>query len=176
MHGRNENMKMRFINMIQVIRFRSWQNFFLSCMCGIGLLVIASCESFLGVEPPPDKIPSELIFADDAAATGAVVGIYLNFYDRLSFAGGRESSIGVLAGLSADELLNDPGAATQLQSFELNQLIADNANILNIWTSMYKGIYQANAILEGLEKPNGVTPATRDQLKGEALFVRAFCH
>ncbi len=39
-----------------------------------------------------------------------------------------------------------------------------------------QSIYTANAILEGLSAPNGVTPPIQAQLQGEALFIRAFAY
>ncbi len=41
---------------------------------------------------------------------------------------------------------------------------------------MYKAIYQANAVLEGLDAYTGVTAPVKSQLRGEALFIRGFTH
>jgi hypothetical protein len=60
--------------------------------------------------------------------------------------------------------------------FYNGSLSTDNATNLNIWRGFYSVIYQANALLEGLEKPNGVSPEVAKQLRGESKFLRAFSY
>lgn len=136
---------------------------------------LSSCKKFLDVETPNSKIPNERVFASDEMANAALAGLYLNMYES-GFASGGVSSAAVLTGLSADELRSNLEPDPALVSFETNQLLADNAQVLNLWISIYKSIYQANSIIEGLEVSKGVSSLKKDQLRGEALFVRAFCH
>lgn len=142
----------------------------------IFLSSLSACENFLDVDPLNSKIPSDQVFADDVSATAAISGLYLDIYLPVSFAGGSPNSIVSLAGLSADELHNNLASDPQAVEFEQNNLNAANSKILSLWTSMYKGIFQANAIIEGLDNSSGVSLVLKDQLRGEALFVRAFCH
>ena len=138
--------------------------------------LIQACDSFLDVDPPENSVLSELVFSDDVSANSAMAGVYIHLYDGNSFASGSQYSVTMLAGLSADELHNVLGQDVQWTSFEYNVLLATNQNILSLWKSMYKSIYEANAMLEGLQKSSDVTTATKNQLRGEALFVRAFCY
>jgi hypothetical protein len=49
--------------------------------------------------------------------------------------------------------------------------------VLNrLWNIGYQSIYQCNALLEGFNKPNGLSSTTNQQLQGEVLFVRAFLY
>lgn len=41
---------------------------------------------------------------------------------------------------------------------------------------MYKTIYEANAVLEGLSASVNISPAVKSQLEGEARFIRAFAY
>lgn len=78
-----------------------------------------------------------------------------------------------LCGLTADEL--DNNSSVQFDEFYENG-IAPASPVLNpyIWTPAYNYIYQANAIIEGLSSSKNISPATINQLMGEALFIRAF--
>jgi len=85
-------------------------------------------------------------------------------------------AMSVYPALSSDELYNT-APDTDVDPFTHNALSSDNAIIYNnIWRYAYVYLYQANAILEGLENSTGVSAATKKQLKGEAKFIRAFCY
>ncbi|RYZ30555.1 MAG: RagB/SusD family nutrient uptake outer membrane protein, partial [Sphingobacteriales bacterium] len=49
------------------------------------------------------------------------------------------------------------------------------ANLLNCWTNMYAGIERANLLLENIDKAEA-PQATKDVIRGEALFLRAYYH
>lgn len=159
---------MRKINVYIILRCR-----ILRCLLP-GLFII-SCESFLEVDIPKNKIASELVFSDDVTATSAVTGIYQDMLGAQSFSSGNYLSTVALSGLAADELSNY-NEIDGLVDFEENVLTPSNNNISLLWTSMYKTIYQANAVLEGLSNSQSLTLKTKTQLEGEALFIRAFCH
>jgi starch-binding outer membrane protein, SusD/RagB family len=134
----------------------------------------ASC-SFLEIDPPKSRVESEVVFSNDITATSAVLGIYAGLYDN-SFANGTERGLAMTAGLASDELVNYTKADLTSLEFEDNDLSTENSYILGQWSSMYKAVYEANAVLEGLEKSTGLSDAVKAQLKGESLFVRAFCY
>jgi hypothetical protein len=117
-----------------------------------------------------------VVFSDNETATAALVGIYLDIYRNASFAGGGQLGLSTLAGLSSDELKNNPHNDPLSLDFEHNSLNASNSYVLGLWTSMYKAIYQANAIIEGLRNSSAISSSAKQQLTGEALFIRAFCH
>jgi hypothetical protein len=138
------------------------------------LSIFTSCESFLEIDLPKSKISSELVFSDDVTATAAATGMYVGMYE--GFASGSFSGTLSLAGLSADELRYYSGYELYITQFYENELTPDNAYIETLWASIYHSVYQANSLLEGLSASSGVTPTVNDQLRGEALFVRAFSH
>jgi hypothetical protein len=130
-------------------------------------LITLSCKKFLNLEPPIDKVSSELVFDNDEAAKSSITGIYSRMSNS-GIASGDLSSISVLAGLCADEL---ESYSISYDPYYKNSLVPGN---LNSWTEPYQFIYSANAILEGLDKTTKVSNIVKDQIKGEALFIRGF--
>lgn len=136
--------------------------------------LFTGCQKFLDIPAPPDKINKESAFASDATATAAITGIYSEMINNAQqFTSGFTT---LYAGLSADELeYYTPG---QLDEFRANEITEQNhSNLTNyFWAPAYKFIYSANLAIEQLEISTTLSPATRDQLLGEAKFTRAFCY
>jgi hypothetical protein len=145
-------------------------------LTSIILILFISCKKFVEVGFPRTSLSSSAVFASDATATAAISGIYNQMSGTQSLATGF-NSLSYVAGLSADELVNyQTGNLTYQQFFE-NSLTPSNSTLTsNIWGEPYQYIYKANAILEGLQSSSGITPALKSQLRGEALFIRAFAH
>ena len=134
------------------------------------LLVFTSCKKFLEIDPPKTSLVNETIFKNDAQATVAVTGMYAKMAAG-SYSSGN-SSISFYAGLSSDELI---GYGTYLPIYE-NQIYPEFTTYAAVYSGPYQSIYACNSIIEGLSNASGVTPATKAQLKGEALFLRAFAY
>lgn len=138
------------------------------------LLVFSGCEKFVDVELTNSKIPTDLVFGDDNTANSAMVGLYYSM-ERNLFITGVRNSLSRLCALSADELY-DYSSTDGVVQFEENILTADNLNCQNLWNAGYEIIYQANAIVEGVNSSDHLSDAVRNQLIGESLFLRAFSH
>lgn len=149
------------------------KNKLLYILTGIAVssIAITSCTKFTEIDLPGTRISSEAAFIDDAAATSTLAGLYTKLTTS-NLASGRAT---VFAGIAADELIRY-GANDNYQQIANNAISPDNPETESIWTGTYGIIAQANACIEGLATATGVTPATRKQLTGEALFVRAFCY
>lgn len=135
------------------------------------LLLFSSCKKFLSIPPPQTETQANQIFENDEAAVSATTGLYNQMLtSNLWLANG---GVTVYSGLSADELLNT-SSGIAVDGFTANALLPGNDILAaNFWIPAYKTIYQANAILERLSNATALTPAVHDQLKGEALLVRA---
>lgn len=134
------------------------------------------CSKLVSVDPPSASIVTENVYTDDAKATAALVSIYSSIAAAAAgYAPGGTQSFTLMAGLSADELINYSTAADRAE-FYVNTISAGNTTNLAIWRTTYNFIYRANAVLEGLQNATGVTAATKAQLTGEAKFLRAFFH
>ena len=144
-------------------------------LTSVSLILAISCKKFVQVSPPITQLGSAVVFTSDATATAAMSGIYSNMMQS-GFASGDISSISYLAGLSADEL-NLYATVTDDAEFYDNNITPANGTLNgSLWSMAYQYIYAANAVLEGLNTSAGVSADVKNQLTGEAKFVRAFCH
>ena len=135
-------------------------------------LSAASCKKFLEANIPTSKVNSHLVFTDEAMATSAVAGIYYNMVANGYVSG--INSVTINTGLTSDELINHI-PLIDAEYFGKNNILAQNATNLALWSSMYHTIYQANAVLEGIEN-SSLKIEVKDQVKGEAKFLRAFSY
>jgi len=146
----------------------------------IGMIIflaasLISCEDFVEVETPNDKLIRTQVFEDDATAKSAMVGIY-NQLRLAAFSNGSRSSVTLLSGLSADNIRNINTTNFTRMEFEQNELLPNNPNNLDIWSSAYNMIYMTNSLLEGLENSEKITAELKTHMEGEARFVRAFTY
>lgn len=135
---------------------------------------LTSCEQFIDVDAPKTQIVNAKVFENEAGVRAALVGIYSELMTSTTFASGGDIGVTVIAGLSADELDNHSTRPARIA-------IADNTltplnTVSSIWTEAYLTIYEANAILEGVNNSVSLSQSLRDQAIGEALFIRAFAH
>jgi hypothetical protein len=133
-----------------------------------------SCKKFIEVSPPKTQLTTATVFQDDQTANSAVAGLYSNMYHLNSV----ESTFGGLQltinpGLTADELYKP---ASPTNPYFQNSIPSSDGDISQAWQGFYTTIYDANSILEGLQASSTLSSSMKNQLSGEALFVRAFCH
>jgi hypothetical protein len=139
-------------------------------ICGIPL----SCKKLIEVHPPADQLTTDAVFSSDETATSAILGLYSEIMKFNNYIG--NGALSVYPGLSADEITRTATNATD-DAFSSNS-IPTNSTVLqtNLWQKAYNHIYQANAILENLSRSESVSAGVKDQLSGEAKFLRAFFH
>lgn len=153
-----------------------------SCALKISVLLIIivqiSCKKLVDIPPPPASIAESNVYTNDATAIAVLTGIYTGMNSAGPFTGNR--SITLFAGLSADELTLRSGLNTIPQIFYYkNTLSATAPNAISgseQWNPLYNHIYKCNAAIEGLSSSNAnvLMPVVRQQLLGEAKFLRAF--
>jgi hypothetical protein len=150
----------------------------LQLACFLILLAQTSCKKLVDVNAPITSISDELVFTNDATATATVTGIYLRMSGtQYGFASGGLASVTLFAALSADELINFPESqASNSAYFYSNTLLPDGIEPELMWAEMYQYIYTANVVIEKLTDNTAITPVVRQQLTGEAKFIRAFCY
>ncbi len=131
----------------------------------------SACKKFVDIAPPLTQAESSTVFSSDQTATSAAVGLYYQITaSNLTYLNG---AITVYTGLSSDELI-DAGSNSTYDAFE-NNAIPSNVSAINsaFWSNAYKYIYQANAVIEGLNSSATLSKPIKDQLMGEMLFTRA---
>lgn len=133
---------------------------------------MTACRKAVEVAPPITSLVSANVFQNNTTASAAVTGIYSDMVSYTSFLGGGNIGVSCIMGLSADELQYYGTTSLWEQIYQNAQL---STNPPAIWTPLYNYIYQANSAIEGLSSSTGVTTALRQQLVGEAKFIRAFC-
>lgn len=138
------------------------------CILAIILFAGASCEKFLAIPTPNDKLATEVVFSDSASASLAVSGVLSRFTDA-----GFLSAQVRWAGFSADELVNGY-ADVELEQIATNNIHPDNTLIRNLWSAIYEHLYQINSSIEGIGSSDGIAPNAAAQLMGELRFLRAY--
>jgi starch-binding outer membrane protein, SusD/RagB family len=143
---------------------------------GIGLMH-SGCTRLVESEPPSGSLTGITVYKTDATAIAAFNGIYIGLNGRLVQG---LNSIGLLAGLSADELslYNGVTDANYLGYYynSLSQKLGTLQSGVDSWSPLYTLIFNCNVALEGLTSTTSLTPAVKQQLLGEATFLRAFSY
>lgn len=141
-------------------------------MC-IVLYLHSSCEDFITVDPPAGQLVKATVFSDDMTAESALKGLYA----QLAFGhfGGGADGLSHLTALSSDEL-QFVNTSENLLQFNDNALLSTTPQITILWNSSYQYIFSCNSLIEGLNGSSAVTSELKNQLTGEALFIRAYIH
>lgn len=137
------------------------------------LLHLSACRKFVEVGDPKDELAANVVFTSDATATAAVVGIYSDM-NAVNYQFGNVLTT-FLGSMSADDFVY---AATfaNFDEFKNNAIQPGNPYVATFWSQPYNYIYRANVIIDGAGKSTQLSPAVKNQVMGEAYFVRAFCH
>lgn len=146
----------------------------------------ASCKKLLEIPPPIDTISTVQVFSTDAAAEGALAGVYTRMINGeglslnittpyRTFSAGLSTFMG---GMSSDEFTTVSSIANYMPLEQNKITIATSASTAEIWSSAYKIIYGANAVIEGVAASTSseLRDSARRQLTAEAKFVRAFSY
>lgn len=127
------------------------------------------------VPAPITGLNSSNVYNSDATAIAAVT----SFYTTMEGGGSISSNalaLSVLPELSADNLSVISGALVTYEAYYTNNLNSNNNTGVEFWNLFYPLIFDANAAIAGLQASGSLTPAVRQQLIGEAEFVRAFSY
>lgn len=154
-------------------------------VCAVAGILNVGCRKLIEIDPPIDSVTTVEVFTNDGLAISAMAGVYSgmchgfgrNPRENTGFSTGLSTVIG---GLSSDELYLLAGAGGgDLYLYNTNRISAVNsAASTTIWTSGYKVIYGANAVIEGIaaSTSGALHDNIRTRLTGEAKFVRAFSY
>ncbi|HWK06571.1 MAG TPA: RagB/SusD family nutrient uptake outer membrane protein [Puia sp.] len=138
-------------------------------LCAIFLLSGSSCKKALEAKPAYLSTTSEQ-FANDASANAAIAGLY----GQINAASTFTTGIPLQTTLSSDEM-SFVGYQSYGDMFSY-ALTPASATTNSYWGASYNIIYIANSILGGVTASGGVSTATKNQIIGEARFIRAFCY
>lgn len=139
------------------------------------VLVQTSCKKWVEIPAPVYGLSESNVYSGNSTAIGVLSGFYNHMNNIDIFQGNR--SIALFAGLSSDELVLFDGVADNIYiHYYKNALSAIIAPISGSehWSPLYHCVFKANAAIEGLNASTTLTPIIKQQLLGEAKFMRAF--
>ncbi len=154
-------------------------------LCTTIALLTVGCESFIAVEQPLTSINESIVWRSDNTAIAAITGSYATLSQSGSTPGlAGNLGLGVLCGLSADELtLHGTVADNRLNAYYRNALVAAQMQGFGaeLWTGsgspgFYAQVFNTNLAIAGLEASSTLTPAVKQQLLGEAYFLRGYLY
>lgn len=130
-----------------------------------------SCEDQLDLLPQQSLAASEAL-ADFDAAVAALIGVYDRLQDTDLY--GRE--LFVMVSVRADNaILSLDNSNRFTQNANLGWTLS-NGDITSQWNDGYNLILRANTIIDNIDALEGGTQAEKDQVLGEAMFLRALTH
>ncbi len=134
------------------------------------LLAVQSCKKAVEVPAPSTSLIGANVFTDNKTATAVLTGVYDNMHSNSSFSDGN-SGISMYMGTAADEMKNYY-IGTAARQFYTNNLSPNPGTYF--WAQFFKYIYVVNTAMEGITASATLSPAVKQQLLGEARFMRAF--
>lgn len=134
----------------------------LAVLSGVG----TGCKKFLEA-PPIDSIPKDVAIADEQGLKDVLNSAYQILGGGNMFGG----KIQVINELLADEL------NASLLTGDFGEIYGRKTSVFGdyknkMYTDMYQAIFRANTVLENLDK----AVSLKDNIEGQALFVRAISH
>ncbi len=158
-----------------IIFFRRNTSYSQTIILLICLFLFLGCEDFLETEDPTGQISPENVYENETTATAAVTTMYAKLRDEVLLTG-NTAGLGIQMGLYADELDYYGAPAQSFDFIFQHQILASDVSISKIWNSSYNLIYLTNAAIEGLETSETLSDKTKNQLLGEAQFIRALTY
>jgi starch-binding outer membrane protein, SusD/RagB family len=158
---------------------KAYELCFFFFVIGLATISLTSCKKLVDIPAPSYAIDDKNVFTNDATAIAVITGIYTGMSNNSGPFTGNQS-IALFAGLSSDELTLYNGVTnTRFIAYYQNALSAIVPPLAGheFWTPLYNYVFKCNAAIEGLMSQEAkalLTPAVRQQLLGEAKFMRAF--
>jgi starch-binding outer membrane protein, SusD/RagB family len=131
-------------------------------------LFLTSCKKFTEIGAPPTQVLASDVFTTDLTASSAVMGLYTgNPINQLLL------PCTMYPGMSADDVQYN-FTSSDYDAYETNVVSINNTLNANAWYNGYFYLRNINYDIVGLTASNTLTPAVKNQLLGEAKFLRAF--
>jgi len=140
------------------------------------LIFMSACKTFITIDPPVTFTNADLVYQNDPTAISAITSIYASMANE-NFNGGIGFTLmSFYPGLSSDEYSLYNGNNDVQNRYYKNNLSAITTNSENFWNPIYSTIFVANTAINNMEKSTKLTGSIKNQLLGEAHFMRAFSY
>jgi starch-binding outer membrane protein, SusD/RagB family len=164
---------------VKIIIKRATASFqFSALLMLLPLLLNSSCKKLVETPPPTDNVTGANAFAVDASAIAVLNSIYIAMNQAGIGQLQGNNGLALMTGLSGDELMLYSGVTnTMFLAYYQNSLSQNLTGVLlgnEYWPTLYNYIFKCNATFEGLHASASLSPAIKQQLLGEASFLRAF--
>jgi hypothetical protein len=126
-----------------------------------------SCKKLLDTKPV-DFLAPELAYSSAEQLNMALAGVYDILGNTYTY-GSRMLYLYNLDGdMSYYGATNPPDGP---QQYDFN---SSHIEISSHWAALYNGINRANNLLQNIDNNTGINQAVKDQIRGEALFLRGY--
>jgi hypothetical protein len=132
------------------------------------LLSMGACKKFLDGPQPEDTIPPDTYFISEIQLTTALRAVYDPlqsnelYRQKFQYIKGWEGEEGFAGRANFNVYLNS------------NDHNASTPDVFSYWRDLYKGIARANVVIANVNNNLGIDQKFRDQVRGEALFLRGY--
>ena len=133
-------------------------------------LMVTSCEDFLDTKPY-DFVAPETFYTNENECTMALAGVYYTLVYEEIYGNYYSCMISNIDDLSYYQR-NSGSLTSQVYGNDHN---AGNQHIWGAWEVLYKGINNANMLLENIDKAD-MDETVKTRIKGETKFLRAYFH
>ena len=139
-------------------------------LCAASLLAVAGCDRVLDTEPETSLPQTEMI-VDAATAQAALNGAY----DALQSGSYYGLDMLMMGDLPADNAVWT-GTFQFLGDVATNRIQADNPEVTDMWTALYRQIDRDNVVLQRVPTVSGLAESVRNDVTGQAYFLRALSY
>lgn len=135
-----------------------------SCILAVILVATGSCNKILDTTPQ-DFISPVNYYNNEKELESALAGVYDRLGDNRMYSQGMACYL-----VFSDEFF----MKNQTSGINANIIDASTLEVNRHWESIYVGIERANMLLENINKPKDISEQRRNEIKGQALFLRAY--
>jgi hypothetical protein len=133
------------------------------------LILSSSCKKFVEVPPPAEAIVNTSVYTTNASASAVLLGLYNFIMAQGQFA----NHLDEYSGLQSDELINYFPGNQNLEGYYTNTLRSNN---VQFWQELYEEMAIVNSAIAGLDQSTAISGNVKNQLLGEAKFMRGFLY
>jgi hypothetical protein len=133
------------------------------------IILCGGCRKAVEVPPPISSIAGSAVYTTDGTAMAVVTGIYSSLMNGGGIVDGA-GSLHMTMGLAADELKNYSTSIAFVSPYT-NAFLTTSSYF---WPEIYEDVYTCNSIIQGVSASASLSAGIKNQVLGEAKFMRAF--
>lgn len=141
-----------------------------SISAAAGIFLLTACDSFFEATPY-DFVAPETFYSNEKECTMALAGIYYTLAYDAVYSNNYSCMLSNIDDLS----YYARAASTTSSQVYGNDHNSSNTALWETWEALYKGINNANMLLENIDAANA-DEAVKTRIKGETKFLRAYFH